>query len=794
MLRGLTIFTGLLGVVLLGTLVVLQVQRGLDDDAAAPTEVEGGEAFIDDELDLGESEPLVPEPLVPEQPISALQSEPDLSIPAANTSLDAPAAGDAIGPPPVESPPRSIDPAPGAFPASRGATTSAPPVTSSPIRPEPGPLDANSAVLPEPPTAFPAPPTLDPPATLSPPPVAGNAPDVTGQAPPADSPVKAARTIRPAAADATVPPTDGLAPPARDSRVIDLPQPPALSDAPLDAPPAASGRDLATPPSAIQPDTARPATPAESAADPLLGIGVVDPRDPRGLQTPQLEITKTIPPTGTIGEPLVYSITIRNNGTATADGVILEDLIPQGAKLTGTVPQAELDKGRLIWSLGEMKPGSEHKIMVRVIPTRAGDLGSTATVRFAARAAASTRIAGPVTAPTATAAPGTQPITTAPATNRPITASPVVTQPSEVTPADATLADVAARNSALSLVVTAPAEAEVGAVLTLKFTLTNHTRSPQSGVVLRNKIPVELGHPAGTDLEYPLPTLAAGASKVITLELTAKSQGQAVNRATLSSGQTLLASDQDTIRISVPQPLKIEQAMPPQASIGISTPLKTVVTNTSDTPSKATTLAQTLAPGLDFLSASGQAKYDPVNGRITWQLPPLQPGATATFTTTVRPRQVGKKLTSLVRLTSGAETLATSSKTMQAMTFAAPSMNIEGVDELASTGSDFEITYRLSNRGTAAVTRGQLRINLPKSLTLSKVTGGSQAAGDKTANLVIIPKLTTINSGDTCSIVITIRAASAGQHRLISQFVCNELQQPLARTDTITTLPGPATP
>ena len=74
-----------------------------------------------------------------------------------------------------------------------------------------------------------------------------------------------------------------------------------------------------------------------------------------------------------------------------------------------------------------------------------------------------------------------------------------------------------------------------------------------------------------------------GRSKVITLEVTAKAEGQAVNRATLASGQTLLASDQDTIRIGIRQPLKVDQTIPAQAAIGVAIPLKTVVSNTSDT-------------------------------------------------------------------------------------------------------------------------------------------------------------------------------------------------------------------
>jgi len=766
MLRGLTIFTALLGVILLGVLVALQVQRSFDEDSTAPTGIEAGEEDLSNEvLDLGESETLGSE-----EPLGSLQTEPDLTVdPPPTTSLDAapPSSStdfDSVVPPPIDSPPRSLPVDSAALPASRDAASLAPTASARSLPPI-GPIGTDSIRPVE--STFPIPPALELPASDAVSTTAAAADDGSpgiANAPPSTvSSAAPPREINSAATDAVVPPTSQSAPPVIDSRVIDLPQPPALS-----------GSDLPERPATITPNSARPAPATTSTADPLVGIGTIDRQAPQGLQQPQLQITKTFPATGAIGEALIYTIRIRNAGLTTAHDVVLEDPIPQGAKLTGTVPQAELDSGRLSWSLGAMKPGSEHKIMVRVVPTRAGDLGSTATVRFASQAAATTRIAGPATA------------------GNPTTTTPAATPAATAAASGAAAGKI--EQTGVSLDVTAPAEAEVGDLLTLKFTLTNHTTLPRSGIVLRNEIPVQLGHPSGTDLEYPLPTLAAGGIKVITLQVTAKSKGEAINRATLASGQTLIASDQHTIRIGTPQPLKLEQSVPAQASVGTSTSLKTVITNTAATSSQSATVQQTLAPGLDFLSASGAGQYDPVNGRITWQLPSLQPGARATFTTTVRSRQIGKKLTSLVRLTSGTQTLATSSASLQTVGFPAPSMDIAGVQAPAATGRAFDITYRLANRGTAAVTGGQLRISLPASLELIKVTGGTRLAADKSANLVIAPKTATINGGDTQSIVVTLRAANSGQHLLQSSFACQELKQPLARTDAITTLPRVVSP
>ena len=379
-----------------------------------------------------------------------------------------------------------------------------------------------------------------------------------------------------------------------------------------------------------------------------------------------MEITKTIPSDGAIGTPLIYTIDIQNTGKTTAYEVILEDPIPQGAKLTGTVPQAELDAGRLSWELGTMKPGDQHKILVRVVPTRAGNLGSTASVRFASHAAAITRIAANNATPAASTP--TAPIAKAAATavDSPDPAKPTTNATTDAATIPAT------KKTGITLQVSTPARAKVGDVLTLKFTLTNHTALAQTGIVLRNEISAQLEHPAGGDLEYPLPSLAAGATKEITLQVTAKAKGAATNTATLTSGQKLLASDKDTIQIGTPQVLTIEQTVPPQASIGAATELKIVITNNSLAPTQPATLSQTLAPGLDFLATSSQSDYDPVNGQISWQLGSLPAGATATFTTTVRPRQIASKLTSLVRITAGTRILATSSQSMKTVGSKAP--------------------------------------------------------------------------------------------------------------------------
>ena len=108
-------------------------------------------------------------------------------------------------------------------------------------------------------------------------------------------------------------------------------------------------------------------------------------------------------------------------------------------------------------------------------------------------------------------------------------------------------------------------------------------------------------------------------------------------------------------------------------------------------------------------------------------------------------------------------------------------------------GRNFDITFNLSNGGSSPVTRSRLNINLPESLQIIKITGGKRVDG-KTGSLSIIPSQDAIAGGQARRIVVTVRSTVPGQQLLQTQFACDQLAQPLARTDAVTTLPRSITP
>src|SRR5437667_134463 len=73
-------------------------------------------------------------------------------------------------------------------------------------------------------------------------------------------------------------------------------------------------------------------------------IGAADaaPDEPAApkAEPPRIEIEKTAPATAVLGRPMIYQIHVRNVGHNAAHQVVVEDVVPEGVKIDGSIPQA----------------------------------------------------------------------------------------------------------------------------------------------------------------------------------------------------------------------------------------------------------------------------------------------------------------------------------------------------------------------------------------------------------------------------------------------------------------------
>src|SRR5690606_6881543 len=125
-------------------------------------------------------------------------------------------------------------------------------------------------------------------------------------------------------------------------------------------------------------------TPGSTAIE---GTGRPGDRALEGAQIPAIQIQKLAPAEVQVGKPATFEILVRNVGKVTARNVQVRDAVPKGTQFIGATPPAQvLPEGELLWTLDILRPDDERVVKMELMPTTEGEIGSVATVTFAAEA------------------------------------------------------------------------------------------------------------------------------------------------------------------------------------------------------------------------------------------------------------------------------------------------------------------------------------------------------------------------------------------------------------------------
>ncbi len=420
--------------------------------------------------------------------------------------------------------------------------------------------------------------------------------------------------------------------------------------------------------------------PAESKEDDRFDEETIGDRSiPRGAGHPQLSIRKIAPKSAALGKKMVYKIVVRNTGNTIAQKVIVEDRIPKGSKLDKTKPQAEKRGKRLTWKLGTMKPGAERVILVRVVPTTTGQIGSVALVNFVSEVAAETMVTAPK----------------------------------------------------LALTLTGPKETTVGEPLTYKFRVTNVGSAMAKNVYLRNLLPKELNHPDGDDLENEIGSLAIGQSREIKLTVTAKIEGSVINKAVATADGGFKVEASVAIKIDGPI-LSITRSGPRHRYLGRPAIFNNNIKNESGSTIQQAIVVEELPEGFRFSKASAGGKYNSQKGEIIWQIKNLKAGETRRLSAIVTGNSIGTKR-SVVK--AYARNLLRAEVTSETVVAGYPKLqtSVAGGEKPIEAGSHVTYQIRINNKGTAQAKNVNITLSVPPQLKFVSAKGATfkQISRDK---------------------------------------------------------------
>lgn len=532
------------------------------------------------------------------------------------------------------------------------------------------------------------------------------------------------------------------------TRTPDLPVPPAEDD-PLDFPPLPEDTDMppAEPikarhktddsiaPNRLKATNAAPLDSQENAES-IAGDGTVRADSPRGPQRPELKIEKIAPPNATLNQPMVYTIVIRNVGDSAANSVVVEDQIPMGTKLSGTIPRAILEGKKLKWQLGTIKPGDVKEIQVKVVPVAEGQVGSVATVNFTAEVASRTTIASPK----------------------------------------------------ISLKLTATPQVRVNETVTLNFVVTNNGSVDAHRVVLRNLIPENLKLPdvAERDLEYDMGTIPAGKSQTVPLPLTAVRPGKVTNRAVITVDGASAAEQQVEINV-IGQIVGLSRHGQTNWFVGRPVEFENRLTNNSLNPTNNTIVTESLPGTVEFVSASEGGRFDAKNRTVTWHVPHLDPNQTLSLKVKVVPKSIGNHAGS-VQVSENSRKGASTDYQFRAIGSSDLKVEFSEKAEAYSKGEQFTTRMVIRNKGSGAASNVAVRLTLPAELQFVNVRG--PASHTTSGREIIFEPIREIGGQGNVHFDLTLKAIGSGDSKLQVELQSDQFKKPLTHEEALVIFGG----
>jgi len=585
----------------------------------------------------------------------------------------------------------------------------------------------------EPDTAVSAPETELPADPASP---ATDAPavPVAEAAPPAVAPFAAAPAIAPPPAAAPAPRFAAPAPPPI--------APPIAAPAAPPRPVAAVASPFAAAP-AIVPDAVSDSGPRASfggAGQPPQGPAGTDgqgrpgPLQLEGVQSPQLAVEKRGPREIQVGKPARYEVLVRNVGSAIANDVVLRDAIPFGTTLITTTPPASpanaaggADAGDLVWSLGQLPPGGQARVVIELMPQTEGEIGSVASVSFRAEASVRSRATKP----------------------------------------------------AVAIACSEPQPTLIGRDAGITITVSNPGTGIATGVVLEGFLPENVSHRSGSELEFDIGQLKPGEARTIELVLGTRGPGVHQARFAVRADGGLVTEQGVKLEVTAPT-LELAIDMPLRRFLQRSATCQIAMVNAGTATARSIELAAQLPPGVRFVRANNAGWHDERTHRVLWNLEELPPGETGAVEVVVMPVDLGpQKIVAAARSADGLADQVTHVCEVEGL--AALFFEVTDSEDPIEVDGVTEYVVRVGNQGTKPATGVRLSATLLGDLEPVEARGPS---GHRVDNLTVsFEPLAKLAPAEEAIFRVRAKGRTAGDQRVQVQLTSEDHPAPITKEE-----------
>lgn len=460
------------------------------------------------------------------------------------------------------------------------------------------------------------------------------------------------------------------------------------------------------------------------------GTGQPGSKQLEGVQSPQLTIQKVAPKEIQVGKPAAFRVTVRNVGQAPAGNVEIRDQIPKGTRLVSTAPPATRGPhGEIIWAVGTVPPGKEVAVEMQLMPTAEGEIGSVATVHFGAEASART----------------------------------IATRPQLVVKTEG------------------PKKVLINDQVVLQVTISNPGTGVATGVVLDERIPPGLQHPAGAELEYPVGDLKPGESRKLELPLVAGQAGPVTNVINARAAGDLRAEPSSfDLEVLAPQ-LNVAVKAPKRSYLERQATYQFSVANPGTASAKQVELVASLPPGLKFVSANNAGYYEEANHTVRWRLEELPANEEGQVKLVTMPVAAGEQaITVSTKADKGLSAVKKQPVLIEGV--AAVLFQVTDTADPIEVGGETTYEVRLLNQGSKAAGKVQLTMDLPAEVKPMAADAPTQYRLE--GNRVVFDALAQLAPKAEATFRLRAKAVRPGDLRARFLLQTDEMQSPVTKEES----------
>lgn len=450
-----------------------------------------------------------------------------------------------------------------------------------------------------------------------------------------------------------------------------------------------------------------------------------------GVQLSRLSIQKIAPEEIQVGQPAVWTISVRNESKITAVGVQIHDVIPQGAHLVSTNPPANVSPdGEITWTVGNMPSGTMATVRMELTPMREGEIGSVASVTSRSETSAKS----------------------------------VATRP---------MLKVETFGDAVVL---------LGNKTELSIVVSNPGTGTARDVILSETVPAELQFEGGSELRYEVGDLKPGESKTVKLPLTAVRPGKFQNRILAKSGFNLGTASSLEMEVTAPA-IQMEIKGPSKRFLDKEGTFRLIATNTGTATAKNVEMQARIPNGWQFLSANHLGTYLEENQTVVWKLEELGPAATAEAELVLVPKEIGNFAMSYSAVADTCQTV-NGTKNLSVEGIAALMFQVVDSNDPVQIGEDTKYTVEVVNQGSKPAEDVQVTIDIPSGLQIVSSEETARSVSLQSGAQIVFQPISSLAPKATKVYRFTLRGVTSGDQRVVVKLSSREFQTPIIKEES----------